>query len=277
MTRGIERTFSRPFSETFRISKNEDFSGPYLENENEFLKNSFETVFRASKSCDRDQLVSAFQLTFKNQPSEGSVHEHFKDEIKFVDNRCEVKLPFKEGNDLLPDNYMLTLNRLKSLLKRLRSDPELLKEYDAIMKEQCKLGILEDADPNIPGTIGRIHYLPHHPIIRTDKNTSRVRIVYDASSKATRESLSLNNALYPGPSLIPLILNILIRFRCHKIALTSDIEKAFLMVGVAPEDRDVLRLLWIDDILTDNPTLLKKDSPWSYLGCHRRHFCQVEQ
>ena len=67
MTRGIERTFPRPFSETFRISKNEDFNGPYLENENEFLKNSFETVFRASKSCDRGQLVSAFQLTFKNE------------------------------------------------------------------------------------------------------------------------------------------------------------------------------------------------------------------
>ena len=69
VTRGIERTFSRPFSETFRISKNEDFRGPYLENENEFLKNSFETVFRASKSCDRDQLVSAFQLTFKVRKS----------------------------------------------------------------------------------------------------------------------------------------------------------------------------------------------------------------
>ena len=68
MTRGIERTFSRPFSETFRISKNEDFNGPCLENENEFLKNSFETVFRASKSCDRDQLVSAFQLTFNWKP-----------------------------------------------------------------------------------------------------------------------------------------------------------------------------------------------------------------
>ena len=65
MTHGIERTFPRPFLETFRISKNEDFNGPYLENENEFLKNSFETVFRASKSCDRGQLVLAFQLTFK--------------------------------------------------------------------------------------------------------------------------------------------------------------------------------------------------------------------
>ena len=64
VTRGIERTFPRSFSETFQISKNEDFNGPYLVNENEFLKNSFETVFRASESCDRGQLVSAFQLTF---------------------------------------------------------------------------------------------------------------------------------------------------------------------------------------------------------------------
>ena len=57
VTHGIECTFPRPFSETFQISKNEDFNDPYLENENEFLKNSFETVIRASKSCDRSQLV----------------------------------------------------------------------------------------------------------------------------------------------------------------------------------------------------------------------------
>ena len=65
VTRVIERTFHRPFSETFRISKNENFNDPYFENE--FLKNSFETVFRASKSCDRGQLVSAFQLTFNGK------------------------------------------------------------------------------------------------------------------------------------------------------------------------------------------------------------------
>ena len=41
-----------------------DFKSRYLENENEFFKNSFETVFRAPKSRDRGQLVSAFQLTF---------------------------------------------------------------------------------------------------------------------------------------------------------------------------------------------------------------------
>ena len=41
-----------------------DFNIWYLENKNEFFKNVFETVFSASKSSDRSQLVSAFQLTF---------------------------------------------------------------------------------------------------------------------------------------------------------------------------------------------------------------------
>ena len=44
-----------------------DFNSRYLENENEFFKHSFDTVFMASKSRDRGQnigqLVSASQMT----------------------------------------------------------------------------------------------------------------------------------------------------------------------------------------------------------------------
>ena len=32
------------------------------------------------------------------------VHEKFFDEIEFVDNRYQVKLPFKDGHPILPDN-----------------------------------------------------------------------------------------------------------------------------------------------------------------------------
>ncbi|XP_015750818.1 PREDICTED: uncharacterized protein LOC107330770 [Acropora digitifera] len=46
------------------------------------------------------------------------------------------------------------------------------------------------------------------------------------------------------------------RFRAHKVALTADIEKAFLNVAIAPEHRDYLQFLWVDDILTDNPQLV---------------------
>lgn len=46
------------------------------------------------------------------------------------------------------------------------------------------------------------------------------------------------------------------RFRAHKVALTADIEKAFLNIATAPKHRDYLRFLWVDDILTDNPQLV---------------------
>ena len=58
--------------------------------------------------------------------------------------------------------------------------------------------------------------------------------------------------------LIPAIIDILIRFHWHDIGFTSDVAKAFLNMEIAEEHRDVLRMLWIDDIFTDNPHLLVK-------------------
>lgn len=42
----------------------------------------------------------------------------------------------------------------------------------------------------------------------------------------------------------------------HKVALAADIEKAFLMVSVAKEDRNVLRFLWVDDVTMDDPEII---------------------
>ena len=50
-------------------------------------------------------------------------------------------------------------------------------------------------------------------------------------------------------------MDIFIRFRMHQVALTGDIEKAFLMNSVTSPDRDVLKFLWVDDVLKDTPTI----------------------
>ena len=39
------------------------------------------------------------------------------------------------------------------------------------------------------------------------------------------------------------------------MAITADIEKAFLMVGIKPEDRDMLRFLWFKGPLAEKPEI----------------------
>ena len=74
-----------------------------------------------------------------------------------------------------------------------------------------------------------MHYLPHHAVIRQDKSTTTLSIVYDASARSTGPSL--NECLYTGPPLHKKILDLLLRFRTQSIALVADIKKAFLMIG----------------------------------------------
>ena len=128
----------------------------------------------------------------------------------------------------------------------------IIQEYDEVIQDQLKRGIIEEMTPSCASTAGIIHYIPHHPVIRRDKNTTKPRIVYDASAKAN-DSPSLNECLYKSPCLLPKIADVLMRFRTNEVALIADIEKAFLMVSVLPEDRDVLRFLWLDDPSSDNP------------------------
>ena len=108
---------------------------------------------------------------------EPTVYERFVDTIKYTGGRYEVELPWKESHALLPDNYVLSVGRLKHLMHRLRKDPVLLKEYDQIIREHERLGIVETVDSSQPTEVGKVHYLPHHPVIRRDKLTTKVRIV----------------------------------------------------------------------------------------------------
>ena len=76
-----------------------------------------------------------------------------------------------------------------------------------------------------------MHYLPHHPVVRLDKETTKVRAVFDTSAKL-KANPSLNDYLQKGPQLTPLIVDIFFLFRCFGVALTADIEKTFLKIGI---------------------------------------------
>ena len=136
-----------------------------------------------------------------------NVHEALLDDIVFTGERYSVSLPWKEGHGPLPLNYNNCVARLKSQIRKLKQDPKILHEYDRIISEQLQTGIIskvskmEDAE--------RVSYLPHSAVVRENAETTKVRVVYDASCKDKNTGTSLNDCLHVGPSLTPLIFDIL--------------------------------------------------------------------
>ena len=174
--------------------------------------------------------------------------ENFPSQISydFLQGHYKVGLPWKLSK---PEstNYGLCVKRLNQLKSRLLREPSLLTEYENTFKKQLEEGIIERI-PRSELDSKQCHFLPHHGVIREDKDTTKLRIVFDGSAKSNSGSYSLNDCLEKGPNLTPLIFDVLLKFRTHKIGITSDIEKAFHQIIINPEDRDMLRMLWYENI-----------------------------
>ncbi|XP_069365610.1 uncharacterized protein [Maniola hyperantus] len=166
----------------------------------------------------------------------------FNESTEVIDNRYTVSWPWTEYPPSLSTNFGLSFGRLVSLLKRL--DSNTLLEYDNILKEQISKGVIELVSKHTNQEKHPVHYLPHHCVRQKEKP---IRIVYDASAK-TKDSNSLNECLYCGPMMLEDLTGLLVKFRYHQIALSADVEKAFLQIALHERDRDVTRFLWIKDL-----------------------------
>ena len=173
------------------------------------------------------------------------VLKSFSETVKYKDGRYEVALPWKSINDKhnLQNNEKLARKRLSCLMHKFKTNPTLQEEYDAVLKGYEQEGIIEEVPENEMSSPHPMFYLPHRPVIREVSTTSKVRPVFDASA-VSYNGISLNHCLESGPSLNPLLVEVLVRFRRWKVALTGDITKAFLQINVRKEDRDAHRFLW---------------------------------
>ena len=80
-----------------------------------------------------------------------------------------------------------------------------------------------------------------------DRVITKLCIVFDASAKINRASLSLNDCFEKGPNGIPHLFDILLKFRSNPIGLIEDIEKAFHQIVIDQNNWDALTLLWFND------------------------------
>ena len=92
-----------------------------------------------------------------------------------------VELPFKNSHPEIPDNYTLCEKRLHSLKKRPDGDDELKKSYEEVFHDQLKCGVIEKVkNPGIPG---ETTYLPHREVVKSDRSSTKIRIVFHGGAK----------------------------------------------------------------------------------------------
>ncbi|XP_052748152.1 uncharacterized protein LOC128200074 [Galleria mellonella] len=152
-----------------------------------------------------------------------------------------TSLPFSKDPSILGDSRSVATRRLLSLERKLK-DPVLRASYNEIIQEYLINDYLSEVLPT-SNEYGKGYYIPHHPVIRNDKETTKLRIVLDASAKCHND-ISLNDILHTGPNLQADILILLLNFRLFPIALTADIKQMYLRIEVRKEHRKYQKILY---------------------------------
>ena len=158
-----------------------------------------------------------------------------------------VRLPFKDENVLLPDNYAVAFRRMTSNEYRMEKDPHLKEKFTEALQELINSEYVEEVTDDMRKNEkpGRVWYLPCQAVLKEERASTTCRVVFDGSSVCQGESL--NQKLHTGPKLQPDLVKLLLCFRKGKFTLTADIKKMFNNIRMMEEDRDLLRFLYRSD------------------------------
>ena len=164
--------------------------------------------------------------------------------------RFEIGIPWCSASQRpeVRSNFELANGRLTSLMRMLERKPEVKLRYTAVLEDYLQKGYIRLLNNVADGKIRSDDqfYLPHFAVVREDKATTKVRIVFDGAAKDGQRP-SINELMYAGPKLQNNMVHVLLRFCRDPIALAADISEMFLQVKLRPEDRRYHRFLWKKD------------------------------
>ena len=143
-----------------------------------------------------------------------------------ADGSYTARFPWKPNHLPLPTNLTLCKSRTRTLARRLAESPDLLTTYSSILDDQERRGFIEKISS--PAVNSNCHYIPHHAV-KKESPTTPIQIVYDCSCRQSNSSPSLNDCLLIGTPFLQDLCAIIVRFRLHRFAISTDIEKHFYM------------------------------------------------
>ena len=162
-------------------------------------------------------------------------------------NRYVVVQPWK--TEQAPDfynNYNSVVMRFKALENQIRKlDPskEQMEELNQSVLEHIKNNkyILFENEQEATDPKSKIHFLPFRMVVSPNSSTTRLRATLDGSCSSglpdgRAHGPSLNSFLCKGPCSLPSQFKLHVAFRVPPIALTCDLSRFFLCIGVKESD-----------------------------------------
>ncbi|XP_075156709.1 uncharacterized protein LOC142229987 [Haematobia irritans] len=108
-------------------------------------------------------------------------------------------------------------------------------------------------DENKVNSSDTVYYLPYHAVFKPDSATTKLRVVFNASSP-TSNGGSLNNVLYTGPVLQANLIVLILRWRLFRFVFNADIEKMYRQILIHPDQASHQRIVFRlapDDVIRD--------------------------
>ncbi|XP_050455061.1 uncharacterized protein LOC126853396 [Cataglyphis hispanica] len=208
---------------------------------------------QSHQCCSDDDLHSLVQEFWRQEEvdaktvplttDEQEVKDHFvRTHSRDASGRFVVRLPLRLPLPDLTGIKRTAVRLLGQMERRLARDDQLKQLYTDFMREYEVLRHMSPARP--AGAAGPADcYLPHAHGVMRKASSAKIRVVFNGSSTVPSVA-SLNRHFKAGPNLLPVLENVLLRWRIHRYVLASDIEKMYRQILVAPEDRHLQRILW---------------------------------
>ena len=186
-----------------------------------------------------------------------------REEAKVIGGSCKksgnqwlIPYPWKRDPKMLPENKIQATRKLEATERRLSKNPEHCKAYSQQIKEMEEMNFGRKLKPEeIKSYQGPVHYVAHHGIVRPDKKSTPLRIVFNSSS--IFEGQCLNDYWLKGPDLLNNLFGVILRFR-EEVAINGDISKMYHRVLIPEVDQHVHRFLWRDMEVKREPDVYVK-------------------
>lgn len=162
--------------------------------------------------------------------------------------RWSVELPWKDSSPetlTLSNNYPRAVAMCHKVHERVK--PEHMALVNDAYQEFFDNGFSEIVPPEQEHRTDHPTYvMTSRPVIRLDKQTTKCRIVINASLPDQKDKKkTLNKLLMPGKNMLPQIMELVLHSKLKQFLVTIDIRKMFLSVRLSKEsDKDMLRYVW---------------------------------